>query len=900
MLKINKIIKRGVSNFIKGQIKHNTPHFLHIINLEPKFLRHSEDINNSTIYDAYASSLCFGIITPNPIPTLCDFAIYATLGTINVSLKVNYTEIVLQEEDIKSIREFHFLVLDDVLKVLQTFLIFDNTNEAEMLLMVPIDKSTGKIDFNVINNYREVKNVLELTSEEKKNLEVTQETFLRKIVSPWYRDPSAYIVTEVSLNKVHYLHSQMKITVLIRSIFKKNMPRGKEGKRKRDKLYEEMTEHLIPEMVVKQEFPSSLWIQASFLPTILSRISYMLQLEELRIKIAREAGLGIEIVNVRKPLELDEYLLDYEVNIEDDPTENRHEEAPTVDNLIVDLLSSSLNYNKDYEAKMLEAEYPWKDLDEPKDLERDINVSIMDIEYYENFISHKVTTEDVLMKNEIIRSKGQLALTYHKDYLSDIYRALTTAKANDIVNLERLETLGDSFLKFITSIYITIRFPTYNEGRATSLKGRLVSNKNLYYLAKQKNLSGIMKYNELSPREEWLPPGFRVPEEMLSRITNKEISVTALFNLSIPREEQISGELSNEIKSEIQNEDTVPDDAEESSFGSMASFLKCQYIGDKHAADVVESLLGAYLQSCGLKGGIKFVQWIGVITSSENLEELLSHSPPNPVLNKNIGPDKIDFHLPNWAEVENILGYTFKNRAYLLQALTHSSYTPNRITLSYEKLEFVGDAILDFLITCYIYESCGNHLNPGELTDLRSALVNNNTFASFVVRCGLHKFLLMINSKLQGHIDKFVEYLKSQNYEINDEVLILLEENELNLSEYVDVPKVLGDIFEALAGAIYLDSNKDLKTVWKVFYKIMWKEIDLFSRNVPKNAVRRLFEWPGTYPKFGNALATSNDKSLVPLRFMLNGREKVVYGCGTNKVMAKKAAAKLALRSLEK
>lgn len=57
-------------------------------------------------------------------------------------------------------------------------------------------------------------------------------------------------------------------------------------------------------------------------------------------------------------------------------------------------------------------------------------------------------------------------------------------------------------------------------------------------------------------------------------------------------------------------------------------------------------------------------------------------------------------------------------------------------------------------------------------------------------------------------------------------------------------------MFEALAGAVYLDSGKDLNTVWRVFYKIMWKEIDLFSNKVPKNVVRLLHEKVGVHPKF--------------------------------------------------
>lgn len=184
---------------------------------------------------------------------------------------------------------------------------------------------------------------------------------------------------------------------------------------------------------------------------------------------------------------------------------------------------------------------------------------------------------------------------------------------------------------------------------------------------------------------------------------------------------------------------------------------------------------------------------MGIIPKSENLLTLLKQSITNPILSDTATLKDINFHIPDWQIIENdILDYHFKNRAYLLQALTHSSYTPNRITQSYEKLEFLGDAILDFLITCHIFESCGN-LDPGELTDLRSALVNNNTFGSLVVRHNLHKYMLMINSKLQSMVDRFADFIESKKFEIDDEVLILLEEQDdvgFNLAEYIDVPKV--------------------------------------------------------------------------------------------------------------
>jgi len=73
------------------------------------------------------------------------------------------------------------------------------------------------------------------------------------------------------------------------------------------------------------------------------------------------------------------------------------------------------------------------------------------------------------------------------------------------------------------------------------------------------------------------------------------------------------------------------------------------------------------------------------------------------------------------------------------------------------------------LITCYIYENCGN-LSPGDLTDLRSALVNNITFACLTVRYGLHIMLLAFAPKLHEIIDRFVKFQEERDFVVNDEV----------------------------------------------------------------------------------------------------------------------------------
>ncbi|CAG9824066.1 unnamed protein product [Phaedon cochleariae] len=938
--KVRRLHKKKVAQSTKGRIMPNAPAFLHVVDLAPQFKR-SVEPNDGHLYDAFAASLTFGLLTAQPLPTLCDFPVYPALGTVNVHVKVNRKVVSLTEAQLLQAKQFHVRVFSDVLKIAHPFLMMDDDEEAETLLLVPVDKSSDCIDFDSMSVLRRVKPNVEPTTHEKKGLRVGVESHLGKIVTLWYRNappPQPCLVTEICHDrdalsrftnedynctfKEYFerrydikIHNPQLPLLLTKSLTKRKnfvKPKGREAKRKRDRANEERPQHLLPELVVLQDFPASLWVQASLLPTALSRVSFLLQVEELRAQVAKEAGLGKEVVGKRKPLRLDEYLIKYEAFIE--------EEAET-DMLEGDRISVIppvfWDRNQDYAAivtKMLEAQYPWRDAEEPKDLERDLTVSIGDVERYETFISQKPEVGKVSIDSSMVDKKLNIAgspefvqkplalldtaLGEDGPELCELYRALTAAKANDIVNLERLETLGDSFLKLISSVYISLRFPHYDEGRATNLKSRLVSNKNLYYLAVRKELGGVMKFNELSPDTEWLPTGFTIPRLMQDRIESKNLSLRALYDLTIPEDEQISGKLSEATSEVIRRLDKVPDDTEELSYHGKGPFLKSQYIGDKHVADVVESLLGAYISSCGILGGIKFVEWMGIVPASEDLAGMLRKPPISPVLNKEATQANIDYHLPHWHAVERILGYTFSNRAYLLQALTHASYTPNRITLSYEKLEFLGDAILDFLITCHIYESCGN-LNPGQLTDLRSALVNNNTFASLVVRNGLHKFLLMINSTLQGMIDKFVGIMETKQFEIDDQVLILLEEQDYNMAESVDVPKILGDMFEALAGAVYLDSNKDLKTVWKVFYRLMYKEIDLFSKDVPMNIIRRLFECVGAEPKFGESKSVTSQKVMVPLQFSLKGARKIVHGFGSNKVMAKRAAAKMALRFLE-
>lgn len=222
-------------------------------------------------------------------------------------------------------------------------------------------------------------------------------------------------------------------------------------------------------------------------------------------------------------------------------------------------------------------------------------------------------------------------------------------------------------------------------------------------------------------------------------------------------------------------------------------------IPDKSIADCVEALIGAYLIDCGPRGALLFMAWLGirVLPSKEVLyDETLSQgqritgstqpyerdgkmyqtiygywaAPKSPLLFYAPNPhETLEQLLDGYSEFETHIGYTFRDRSYLLQAMTHASYSPNRLTDCYQRLEFLGDAVLDYLITRHLYEDPRQH-SPGALTDLRSALVNNTIFASLAVRHGFHKYFRHLSPGLNDVIDRFVRIQHENGHCISEEV----------------------------------------------------------------------------------------------------------------------------------
>jgi endoribonuclease Dicer len=177
------------------------------------------------------------------------------------------------------------------------------------------------------------------------------------------------------------------------------------------------------------------------------------------------------------------------------------------------------------------------------------------------------------------------------------------------------------------------------------------------------------------------------------------------------------------------------------------------------------------------------------------------------------------------------------------------------------------------------------------------------TLACIVVRNDLHKFMRYENHMLAEAIKKFVAYQESVEHQVTDLISLFEAEEESSASaESLDIPKSLGDLFESIIGAIFLDSGLSLIKTWNVIYHLMRNEIHQFIADVPKQVVRRLFEFQSgsANPKFFNSEPIPGENTVaVPLKFTCRGDEKLIVGIGKNKHLAKKAAAKKALIELE-
>uniref|UniRef100_A0A7N0V5N8 RNase III domain-containing protein n=1 Tax=Kalanchoe fedtschenkoi TaxID=63787 RepID=A0A7N0V5N8_KALFE len=162
-----------------------------------------------------------------------------------------------------------------------------------------------------------------------------------------------------------------------------------------------------------------------------------------------------------------------------------------------------------------------------------------------------------------------------------------------------------------------------------------------------------------------------------------------------------------------------------------------------------------------------------------------------------------DSGAPDLKEVEKLLGYKFKDKALLEKAFTHASVADVAAggCESYERLEYVGDAVLNMLLARALYLWYPD-LSPGWLTQLRAANVDTEKLARVAVK---HRLYTYLRHHRGGKIDDQIEEFRKE-----------MEKHPLHSMGLIKPPKVLADIVESLIGAISMDCGFRLKKLWPI------------------------------------------------------------------------------------
>jgi len=221
--------------------------------------------------------------------------------------------------------------------------------------------------------------------------------------------------------------------------------------------------------------------------------------------------------------------------------------------------------------------------------------------------------------------------------------------------------------------------------------------------------------------------------------------------------------------------------------------------------------------------------------------------------------------------IESVTGTSIQNPQIYLRALRHrSSLIESNLSNyeSYEQLEFLGDAVLDLIVTEILFEKFPKH-DEGFMTKLRSKLVKEDTLAELAVKLNFHEVV------------EVGERVKGQGIELKKSVLC--------------------DVFEAILGALYIDAGMGAA---QCFVKSVYEDhIDIMAiSNKHDNYKSLLLEFAQakrmSVPEYKvvNESGPDHDKTFE-IEAIVNNKI-LGYGKGKNKKMAEQAAAMEALNCL--
>ncbi|KAJ6787650.1 hypothetical protein PWT90_06885 [Aphanocladium album] len=345
--------------------------------------------------------------------------------------------------------------------------------------------------------------------------------------------------------------------------------------------------------------------------------------------------------------------------------------------------------------------------------------------------------------------------------LALLLEAITFRRVNKSMNYERLEFIGDSILKYCVSVQATAAHLHWPEGYLSSYKDGLVANSRLSRAAIEAGLSQFILATPFTGKN-WRP-------------------------------------------------------LHKADFLDRSSSPSARELSTKVLADVVEALIGASYM-CG--GMPKVIQLLTIFIND--------CSWMNPRQGRNLLFQASTLSIaPNafLAPLESLIRYTFRRKSLLLEGVTHASYLADTKQRSQGRLEFLGDAILDFIVVTNL----SNHVPPlphHTMHMIKTAMVNKDFLAFLTLEeyehadpkgqntntvtahrlLALWQFLRHASSSLSSAQSE----THKRHQEIRQDILQAIHHGKLypwSLLLRLQARKFFSDLFESILGAIWVDCD---------------------------------------------------------------------------------------------
>ncbi|KAL4454536.1 hypothetical protein ABPG74_021741 [Tetrahymena malaccensis] len=500
-----------------------------------------------------------------------------------------------------------------------------------------------------------------------------------------------------------------------------------------------------------------------------------------------------------------------------------------------------------------------------------INMSLLPLEHFEqhilntNLINSHLQAPSVFAQIKDIMIVRDFACHYFLENDVDIellIESFSQTSYSKTKNLELLEVIGDVVIKYISSLYLYLHLPNQSENSLTMIRTIFINNKYLgisafrnglqFYVQTKKpnsydwrfnlfNLNSFIEtsqdqkqsfqlnYSNLSDTLESVIGCFYASNKFTLKICIQLIKNLGLQidrNLLCKFQNQVDGSfvLSDDILDQLQIDEEMTyyelylqgkkflqNDQQQDLVSQTEKKMEVSY-DEKLQKETIQNEENTQFIWNLIKHYIKYE----LIYKSKYEVEYENNTCPNQRRKdrseyrqyKQLHEQTLTIAIEGF---EKILNYTFKDKSLLIKALNcHSNCNFEHYFQDYQILEFLGDALIEILVVSHGYHISRNKQNkinsPYFFCEMKSLLLSNDFMSRMAILNKFHYYALNISKYQQDEIIQFIEDC-NLNTKFKESV-----------SHQANSPKVLGDLWESVAGAIIMDS--DISTFVSIYGKL--------------------------------------------------------------------------------